>query len=30
MRQFKSLVTKRIDRLRDTSGADVWQRNFYE
>ncbi len=30
MRQFKSMVTKRINRLRDTSGADVWQRNFYE
>lgn len=30
MRQFKSMVTKRINRLRDTPGADVWQRNFYE
>ncbi len=30
MRQFKSMVTKRINRLRNTPGADVWQRNFYE
>lgn len=30
MRQFKSMVTKRINRLRDTPGASVWQRNFYE
>jgi REP element-mobilizing transposase RayT len=30
MRQFKSMVTKRINRLRDTPGGDVWQRNFYE
>jgi REP element-mobilizing transposase RayT len=30
MRQFKSMVTKRINRLRDTPGEPVWQRNFYE
>jgi REP element-mobilizing transposase RayT len=30
MRQFKSMVTKRINRLRDTPDGDVWQRNFYE
>ena len=30
MRQFKSMVTKRINRRRDTPGAPVWQRNFYE
>lgn len=30
MRQFKSMVTKRVNRLRDTPGAAVWQRNFYE
>ena len=30
MRQFKSMVTKRINRMRGTSGAAVWQRNFYE
>jgi putative transposase len=24
------MVTKRINRLRDTPGADVRQRNFYE
>ena len=29
MRQFKSMVTKRINRLRDTPDGDVWQRNFY-
>lgn len=27
---FKSAVTKRVNRLRDTPGAPVWQRNFYE
>lgn len=30
MRHFKSMVTKRIHCRRDTSGAPVWQRNFYE
>ncbi len=28
--QFKSLVTKRINALRGTPGAPVWQRNYYE
>ena len=28
--QFKSLVTKRINALRGTPGARVWQRNYYE
>ena len=27
---FKSAVTRCINRLRDTPGAPVWQRNFYE
>jgi REP element-mobilizing transposase RayT len=27
---FKSAVTRRINRLRDTPGDPVWQRNFYE
>ena len=30
MGQFKSLVTKRINVLRGTPGAPVWQRNYYE
>lgn len=30
MRQFKSMVTKRINQIRNTPGAPVWQRNFYE
>jgi REP element-mobilizing transposase RayT len=28
--QFKSLTTKRINALRGTPGAAVWQRNYYE
>lgn len=28
--QFKSIVTKRINALRATPGAPVWQRNYYE
>jgi REP element-mobilizing transposase RayT len=28
--QFKSVVTKRINALRGTPGASVWQRNYYE
>jgi REP element-mobilizing transposase RayT len=28
--QFKSAVTKRINALRGTPGAPVWQRNYYE
>ncbi len=27
---FKSAVTKRINALRNTPGAPVWQRNYYE
>ncbi len=27
---FKSVVTRRINRMRKTSGARVWQRNYYE
>jgi len=27
---FKSIVTKRINALRGTPGARVWQRNYYE
>ncbi|CAG0943768.1 hypothetical protein ANRL1_01466 [Anaerolineae bacterium] len=30
MAQFKSIVTKRINTLRGTQGAPVWQRNYYE
>lgn len=30
VRSFKSAVTKRINELRDTPGASVWQRNYYE
>lgn len=28
--QFKSVTTKRINRLRTTPGAPVWQRNYYD
>jgi REP element-mobilizing transposase RayT len=28
--QFKSIVTKRINATRQTPGAPVWQRNYYE
>ncbi len=28
--QFKSAVTRQINALRGTSGAPVWQRNYYE
>lgn len=28
--QFKSVVTKRVNSLRQTPGAPVWQRNYYE
>jgi len=28
--QFKSIVTKRVNKLRGTPGAHVWQRNYYE
>jgi REP element-mobilizing transposase RayT len=30
MQQFKSIVAKGINRLRDTPGATVWQRNYYD
>lgn len=30
MAQFKSIVTKRINMLRDMPRAPVWQRNYYE
>jgi len=30
VRGFKSAPTKRINQLRDTPGAPVWQRNYYE
>jgi putative transposase len=30
VRSFKSAVTKRINDLRKTPGAPVWQRNYYE
>ena len=28
--QYKSIVTKRINAVRGTPGASVWQRNYYE
>jgi REP element-mobilizing transposase RayT len=28
--QFKSIVTKRINRLQNMAGRPVWQRNYYE
>ena len=28
--QFKSIVTKRINRIKNTLGSTVWQRNYYE
>ena len=30
IRAYKSAVTKRINELRISSGAPVWQRNYYE
>ena len=30
IRSFKSAVTKRINALRKTPGAPLWQRNYYE
>jgi len=30
IRSFKSAVTKRINSLRQTPGARLWQRNYYE
>ena len=28
--QFKSVVTKKVNKLRGTPGAAIWQRNYYE
>jgi REP element-mobilizing transposase RayT len=30
IRAFKSAVTKRVNEMRGTPGAAVWQRNYYE
>ncbi len=30
IRSFKSAVTKRINKLRNSPGAKIWQRNYYE
>ena len=30
MAQFKSIVTKRINKLQNVFGCPVWQRNYYE
>ena len=30
VRAFKSACTKRINEIRNTPGAPVWQRNYYE
>jgi REP element-mobilizing transposase RayT len=30
MAQFKSIVTKRINTLRNTPGETIWQRNYYD
>ena len=30
IRGFKSTVTKQINELRNTPGAPLWQRNYYE
>ncbi|WP_448592212.1 transposase [Thermoflexus hugenholtzii] len=30
VRSFKSITARRINDLRDTPGAPVWQRNYYE
>ena len=30
VRAFKSFSTRRINRIRDTHGISVWQRNYYE
>jgi REP element-mobilizing transposase RayT len=30
VRAFKSAVTMRINQTRQTPGAPVWQRNYYE
>lgn len=30
MAEFKSIVTKQINLIRNTPGTPVWQRNYYE
>jgi len=30
IRYYKAVVTKRINILRNTPGAQIWQRNYYE
>jgi REP element-mobilizing transposase RayT len=30
VRAFKSAVTRQINLIRQTPGAQVWQRNYYE
>jgi len=30
IRAFKSAVTRRVNAMRHTPGAKVWQRNYYE
>jgi len=30
IQNFKSISTRRINAMRDTPGAPVWQRNYYE
>ena len=30
MRGFKAAVTKRLNEIRGTPGAPVWQRNYYD
>jgi putative transposase len=30
VRSFKSATTNRINKIRGTSGAVIWQRNYYE
>lgn len=30
VQQFKSIVTKRVNQLRATLGAPLWQRSFYD
>ena len=30
MAGYKSIVTKRVNKIRGTPGAPVWQRNYWE
>jgi REP element-mobilizing transposase RayT len=30
IRGFKSVVTKKINRVKNTSGSTIWQRNYYD